>query len=136
VLRPSETKDHSMLFNLLIGLHVVVCIVLILVVLLQSSKGGGLAGAFGGGGGGQTMFGGQETATFLSKATTYLAVSFMVLSLLLAFLSARRSSPGSRSLVREAAEEQQNVIPSGQSIDDILGGADSAAAPADTTAPR
>ena len=85
-----------MLFNILIGLHVVVCVVLILVVLLQSSKGGGLAGAFGGGGG-QTMFGGQETATFLSKATTYLAVSFMVLSLVLAFLSARRSSPGSRN---------------------------------------
>lgn len=124
-----------MLFNLLIALHVVVCVVLILVVLLQSSKGGGLAGAFGGGGG-QTMFGGQETATFLSKATTYLAVSFMVLSLVLAFLSARRTSPGSRSLVREAAQEQQNVIPSGQSIDDILGGADSTAAGADTTSPR
>ncbi len=124
-----------MLFNLLIGLHVVVCVVLILVVLLQSSKGGGLAGAFGGGGG-QTMFGGQETATFLSKATTYLAVAFMVLSLLLAFLSARRNVPGSRSLVREAAQEQQNVIPSGQSIDEILGGADTTAAGADTTSPR
>ena len=121
-----------MLFNLLIGLHVVVCIVLILVVLLQSSKGGGLAGAFGGGGG-QTMFGGQETATFLSKATTYLAVAFMVLSLLLAFLSARRTSPGSRSLVREAAQQNENVIPSGQSIDEILGGADTTAAGADTT---
>ena len=121
-----------MLFNLLICLHVVVCVVLILVVLLQSSKGGGLSGAFGGGGG-QTMFGGQETATFLSKATTYLAIAFMVLSLLLAFLSARRSAPTSRSLVREAAEQNQNVIPSGQSIDEILGGADSAAAVADTT---
>jgi preprotein translocase subunit SecG len=124
--------DHKgrtfMLFNILIAVHVVVCFVLIVVVLLQSSKGGGLAGAFGGGGGGQTMFGGQETATFLSKATTYLAVMFMVLSLLLAFLSARQNQTGSRSLVREAAEQQQNVIPSGQSIDDILGGA------ADTTA--
>lgn len=125
-----------MLFNLLIGLHVVVCLVLILVVLLQSSKGGGLAGAFGGGGGGQTMFGGQETATFLSKATTYLAVTFMVLSLVLAFLSARRTTPATRSLVREAAQQQQNVIPSGQSIDEILGSADSAAARADTTSPR
>ncbi len=125
-----------MLFNLLIGLHVLVCVVLILVVLLQSSKGGGLAGAFGGGGG-QTMFGGQETATFLSKATTYLAIAFMVLSLLLAFLSARRTAPTSRSLVREAAEQQQNVIPQGgQSIDEILGGADSTAARADTTSPR
>ncbi len=113
-----------MIFKLLIALHVVVCLVLVLVVLLQSSKGGGLAGAFGGGGG-QTMFGGQETATFLGKATTYLAILFMLLSLLLAFLSARQRSPHARSIVRQAAEHQQNTIPSGQSIDAILGGADS-----------
>jgi preprotein translocase subunit SecG len=113
-----------MLFNLLIGLHVLVCLVLILVVLLQSSKGSGLAGAFGGAGG-QTMFGGQETATFLSRLTTYLAVIFMVLSLLLAFLSARRSAPGSKSIVRQAARQTENVIPSGKSINEILGGADS-----------
>lgn len=117
-----------MLFNILIAVHVLVCFVLILVVLLQSSKGGGLAGAFGGAGG-QTMFGGQETATFLSKATTYLAIGFMVLSLLLAFLSARRNAPGADSIIRRAAEQQQNVIPSGQSIDEILGGS-----PADTSA--
>jgi len=122
-----------MLFNILIVVHVLVCFVLIIVVLLQSSKGGGLAGAFGGAGG-QTMFGGQETATFLSKATTYLAVAFMVLSLLLAFLSARRGQPGSRSVVRQAVEQQQNVIPEGRSIDDILGGAADTSA-AETPAP-
>ncbi|HEX5131537.1 MAG TPA: preprotein translocase subunit SecG [Candidatus Krumholzibacteria bacterium] len=125
-----------MLFNILIAVHVLVCLVLILVVLLQSSKGGGLAGAFGGGGG-QTMFGGQETATFLGKATTYLAIAFMVLSLLLAFMSGRRNHTGSRSIVRQAAEQQQNVIPSGQSIDEILGGAadTSGAQPATETPP-
>jgi len=124
-----------MLFNLLIGLHVVVSFVLILTVLLQSSKGGGLAGAFGTGG--QTMFGGQETATFLSRLTTYLAVTFMVLSLLLAFLSARRTAPGSRSIVRQAAEQQQNVIPSGQSIDELLNAGDTTrAAGTDTSRTR
>jgi len=124
-----------MLFNLLIGLHVLVCLVLILVVLLQSSKGSGLAGAFGGAGG-QTMFGGQETATFLSRLTTYLAVLFMVLSLVLAFMSARRTS-GPRSVVREAAQQQENVIPSGKSIDEILRGSDTTrAASEDTTGAR
>ena len=117
-----------MLFNLLIGLHVFVCLLLILVVLLQSSKGSGLAGAFGGGGG-QTMFGGQETATFLSRLTTYLAVLFMVLSLLLAFLSSRRSTPGAHSIVREAARQNQTQLPKGKSIDELLGGA------ADSTKP-
>ena len=117
-----------MLFNLLIGLHVFVCLLLILVVLLQSSKGSGLAGAFGGGGG-QTMFGGQETATFLSRLTTYLAVLFMVLSLLLAFLSSRRSVTGPHSIVREAARQNQTQLPKGKSIDELLGGA------ADSTKP-
>ncbi|MDH3198456.1 MAG: preprotein translocase subunit SecG [Candidatus Krumholzibacteria bacterium] len=123
-----------MLFKLLLGLHIVVCLVLMVVVLLQSSKGGGLAGAFGGGGG-QTMFGGQETATFLSKMTTYLAVLFMLLSLSLAFMSSRSGTAAPRSVVREAAERQSNVIPSGQSMDDFLGSAvlDSAAAAVDTT---
>jgi preprotein translocase subunit SecG len=110
-----------MLFNLLIGLHVFVCLVLILVVLLQSSKGSGLAGAFGGGGG-QTMFGGQETATFLSRMTTYLAILFMVLSLLLAFLSSRRTTQATRSIVREAARQTQTTLPKGKSIDELLGG--------------
>jgi preprotein translocase subunit SecG len=109
-----------MLFNLLLAVHIIVCLALIVVVLLQSSKGGGLAGAFGGGGG-QTMFGGQETATFLSKTTTYLAIAFMVLSLILALMSGRRGTAAPRSVVREAAEQQRNVIPSGQSIDQILG---------------
>jgi preprotein translocase subunit SecG len=124
-----------MLFHLLIGLHVFVCLVLIVVVLLQSSKGAGLAGAFGGGGG-QTMFGGQETATFLSRTTTYVAVLFMVLSLLLAFLSARRVAPGAKSIVRAAAQQTQTQLPKGKSIDELLGGAaDStkASARADTT---
>ena len=65
----------------LIFLHVLICIFLVLVVLLQSSKGAGLAGAFGGGGLGGGMgavFGGRGAAPFLSKATTVLAIAFMV----------------------------------------------------------
>jgi preprotein translocase subunit SecG len=126
-----------MLFKFLLAVHAIVCLALIVVVLLQSSKGGGLAGAFGGGGG-QTMFGGQETATFLSKTTTYLAVLFMVLSLGLALLSSRQSVSAPRSVMREAAERQRNVIPRGEteSIDQLLGGvSDTSAAGAviDTT---
>ncbi|MCZ6766514.1 MAG: preprotein translocase subunit SecG [bacterium] len=113
-----------MLYNLVLGTHVVVCFVLIVVVLMQSSKGGGLAGAFGGGGD-QTVFGGQETASFLNRATTYLAVSFMLLSLLLAFLTTNRSAARPRSAMRDALRGQTNVIPTGtgESIEEILGGA-------------
>ena len=108
------------LFKVLLVFHIIICFALIIVVLLQSSKGGGLAGAFGGGGG-QTMFGGHETATFLSKATTYLAVMFMLLSLAIAFLSSKRSESRQESVLRRAAAAHQDVIPRGESIEDVLG---------------
>jgi preprotein translocase subunit SecG len=110
-----------MIYNIVLGFHILVCVVLVIVVLMQSSKGGGLAGAFGGGGD-QTVFGGHETATFLSKATTYLAIAFMLLSLMLAFLASnRRASRGQDSAIRRAIQDQGNVIPTGESIEDILG---------------
>ncbi|MGH9592560.1 MAG: preprotein translocase subunit SecG [Bryobacteraceae bacterium] len=62
--------------------YIVVCFVLAIVVLLQSGSAADLAGAFGGAGS-QTAFGPRGAATFLSKATTWCAVMFMVTSLLL-----------------------------------------------------
>ena len=114
-----------MLFNIFLVVHVASCFLLIVVVLMQSSKGGGLSGAFGGGGGGEAMFGGREAATFLSKATTYLAVLFMVTSLSLAFLSAGRGGTEQESALRKAAQQRQRVgtiAPEEQkNIDEILG---------------
>ena len=111
-----------MLYNIILVFHILVCFALIIVVLMQSSKGGGLAGAFGGGGD-QTVFGGHETATFLSKATTYLAVVFMLLSLTLAVLASNRQSDRPRSVIRQSVQSQDNVIPTGESVEDILGAA-------------
>jgi preprotein translocase subunit SecG len=112
-----------MLFNVFVTIHVITCFLLIVAVLMQSSKGGGLSGAFGGGGG-QTMLGGREAATFLSKATTYLAVIFMLTSLTLAFLSAGRGGSEQESVLRRAAERQQfgTIVPEEQKdIDEVLG---------------
>jgi preprotein translocase subunit SecG len=65
---------------LLVTLHVLLCFALILVVLLQSGKAADLAGAFGGAGS-QTAFGPRGAATFLSQATTWCAVMFMLTSI-------------------------------------------------------
>jgi len=73
---------------LLTLLHVLVCGILILVVLLQSGRAADLAGAFGGAGS-QTAFGPRGAATLLSKATTFLAVVFMLTSLALAMFAGR-----------------------------------------------
>ena len=80
-----------MLFTTWVIFHVITCIALIVVVLLQSAKGEGLAGsAFGGGGGGgmgNAVFGARGAASFLSNATTILAIVFMVNCIGLAFIS-------------------------------------------------
>lgn len=67
-------------------LHILVSVLLVAVVLMQKSKGDGLSGAFGGGGALTASFGSRGAATLLSKATSVLAVLFMVLSFLLAIL--------------------------------------------------
>lgn len=78
------------MFAVLIGIHVLICLALMLSVLLQTGKGTGLASAFGGAGGSESMFGGRGAASILAKATTALAILFMVSSASLAWLSAHR----------------------------------------------
>jgi len=80
----------SILFYLIMLLHVVACLFLIAVVLLQQGKGQDLASAFGGGGT-QTAFGPRGSATVLSRATTILAGLFMVTSLALSLIRPNRS---------------------------------------------
>ena len=106
------------MFAFFVVIHVLICLALILVVLLQSGRGGGLAGAFGGGGG-QAFFGGRGAATFLSKATSWLAVAFMAMSILLAILSSRGGSPDESLLQRRAREQagQVNLPPSTSTLD-------------------
>jgi preprotein translocase subunit SecG len=67
---------------ILVTLHVLVCFVLIIVIMLQSGSAADLAGAFGGAGS-QTAFGPRGAATFLSRATTWCAIVFMMSSLAL-----------------------------------------------------
>ena len=84
-----------MFSTILLIFFVPICILLILIVLLQAGKGGGLAGAFGGGGG-QTFLGARGAADFLSRLTVYLAVGFMLLSLILSLTYAPQTSDNIR----------------------------------------
>lgn len=70
------------IYPLLVTLHIVVCGLLIVVIMLQSGEAADLAGAFGGAGS-QTAFGPRGAATFLSKATTWCAIMFMLTSMAL-----------------------------------------------------
>ena len=81
-----------MLYYLAAVLYVLVCFVLMMVILLQQGKGGDLASAFGSGSS-QAAFGARSGATVLTRATTVLAVLFLVGALLLNVLAQR--GPGS-----------------------------------------
>jgi preprotein translocase subunit SecG len=65
-------------------LFVVVCIALILFVLIQQPKQSGLSSSMGTG---KDFFGGRGFEGGLVKITSALGVSFIVLALLLSFLS-------------------------------------------------
>ncbi len=78
------------MYTFLIVLHLTICAFLIFIVLIQSSKGAELGAAFGGSN--QTLFGSRGAATFMNKLTTGVAVAFMLSSLILAVVSAERSS--------------------------------------------
>jgi len=75
--------------TIIIIIHVVVSVALIMIVLLQTGKGADMGAAFGGGSS-QTLFGSTGASTFLSKATTVVAVVFMVTCLVLAYLSSAK----------------------------------------------
>jgi preprotein translocase subunit SecG len=99
------------MLTLLTVVYVVVCAALIISVLLQSSKGEGLAGAFGGGGLSGAVFGGRGAASFLSKATTVLAIMFMTLAVMLSFMGPGASSPAGVSAVQKASQQSQQSVP-------------------------
>src|SRR5580698_6880494 len=84
----------------LVTLHVMVCIVLIIVIMLQSGSAADLAGAFGGAGS-QTAFGPRGAATFLSRATTWCAIVFMMTSLTLSVKRTPNDQLGTGSILEQ-----------------------------------
>jgi preprotein translocase subunit SecG len=101
-------------FNFFLVIHVIIAVSLILVILMQSAKGEGLAGAFGGSSITGAVFGGRGAATFLSRATTVLAIGFFVSCLVLTVLFPTGGLAGRRSTVQQEAQKalQTQQVPS------------------------
>ena len=98
---------------ILMTLHVLVCFVLIVVIMLQSGNAADLAGAFGGAGS-QTAFGPRGAATFLSRATTWCAIVFMMTSLTLSVKRAPTGSFNTGSILEQtqSSTPAKNAAPS------------------------
>ncbi|MEJ2546711.1 MAG: preprotein translocase subunit SecG [Gemmatimonadota bacterium] len=90
------------MFTLLVVLISLVALFLIGVILLQSGKGGGLAAEFGGASSStDSIMGGRQAATVLTRSTWIGGGVFLGLALLLAILSARTSGPAESILRSE-----------------------------------
>jgi preprotein translocase subunit SecG len=88
----------TILINVLIAFHVLICLLMVVVVLMQRPKNEGLGAAFGGGMT-ENIFGAQTTHV-LQKFTVWLGIVFFALTLLLAILYAKRGT-GETSIQKE-----------------------------------
>lgn len=84
--------------------HILLAVVLIVLVLLQQGKGADMGAAFGSGSAG-SLFGPSGSATFLSRATSFVAAMFFVTSMSLTYFSANKTETGSVMSVIEQLEE-------------------------------
>jgi len=93
-------------------LHIILCFILMLVILLQPGKGADVGAAFGGGGGSSTIFGPRGAGSFLSQATTIVAVLFMTTSVTLAIYSnaSLRSGSDVENEIRRLQQEEQGEM--------------------------
>ncbi len=87
--------------NLLLIVHIVVCLFLVVIVLLQHGKGADIGATFGGSS--QSLFGTEGPLPLLNKITTTAAIIFMLTSVSLAYLSAEKS----RSSVMQDAQVEK-----------------------------
>ena len=89
-----------MLHIFLMSIHFFCAAAIVALVLLQRGKGAEAGAGFGAGASG-TVFGARGASTALSRATAILAAVFMITSLSLAYVGARKSSTAPASSLLE-----------------------------------
>jgi preprotein translocase subunit SecG len=118
------------MYTVLIVLIIITAILLMLVVLAQNPKGGGLSSQFGGSGTTQLM-GVKKTGDFLEKATWFLAVSLIALTLVANVIAPTATNQGISTPNLDSAGQPQQSLPinqDAQSSDAIEGLSDTTSA--------
>ncbi|MFH1552213.1 MAG: preprotein translocase subunit SecG [Candidatus Omnitrophota bacterium] len=115
------------MYIVLIIIHIIVCLILIAVILLQAGRGGGLTEMFGGETAQSVL--GTHAPVVLKKITEASAIAFLITSLLLGMVTARRGkslfeaarfpvSPGatqnSTSPMTQPAIPEKATVPAGE----------------------
>ncbi len=97
----------SILGIILLVLFCIVALLLIFLVTVQDENSVGLGGIFGGGS--ESAFG-SGTSSFITKATTTLAIVFMVLSLVVAFVNKTSDSVPEATAAAAAAAPAESWV--------------------------
>ncbi|MCM8785344.1 MAG: preprotein translocase subunit SecG [Candidatus Omnitrophica bacterium] len=90
----------------LLIIHILISLFLIFSVLIQSGKGSSMSNIFGGGGM-ENVFG-AETPAILNKITSFLAIMFIITSVLLAIIPGKLTM---KSILKEELNKSKNVAP-------------------------
>ena len=111
------------MFTFLLVVQAIVAALLVTVILMQKSEGGGL----GVGGSPAGLMSARGAADFLTRSTTVLASIFVLLSVVMAVISAVRHAPSDidTSLVKQAPATQG--APAAPNADPLAGAASNAA---------
>ena len=102
--------------NLLLVIHVAICLLLALVVLMQRPKQEGLGAAFGAGLTDQAF--GARTTDVLQKGTIYLGTLFFVITLVLAILIGKRQR-NNPTIIADVVKTEE---PAAADIDELAEG--------------
>jgi preprotein translocase subunit SecG len=107
-----------MIQQLLLIAHVFIALGIIGLVLLQRGKGAEAGAAFGAGASG-TVFGSRGSASFLTRATAFLATGFFATSLALAFFANQPGGGGGGSVIggEEPMRAPAEMLPAEQDED-------------------
>ncbi len=97
------------MYQILVTIHLFICVILIGLVVIQQGKGAEAGAAFGSGAS-QTVFGSQGSATFLTKSTAILATLFFLICLALTYLTVQANKK-STVLDLGTVPQQKSVVP-------------------------
>ena len=112
-----------MLYQVLIIAYVLIALSLIGLVLIQQGKGADMGASFGAGSS-ATVFGSNGSGNFLTKMTTWLAIAFFVISLVLGNLTANRTKAVEEWNDLSAPVSEQPIATDGIPSDKVDGSAE------------
>jgi len=96
------------MYEVLIGVYLLVALGLIFLILIQQGKGADMGASFGAGAS-ATLFGSSGSGNFLTRSTAILAIVFFVLSLVIGNLSANHNKQEDTWKNLGAAEQTQQA---------------------------